>query len=589
MAPVLQRALPIVGSALGRKMGVRVEVSGQKACTDGECIWIPAFDPERPEQEKAAWGYLSHEAAHVRYTDFDLDYEGSILRRRLTNLLEDIRIEGEISREYPGAAFSLAEVVRQLVAEGRLGAPKKSDAPVKVLNDSLLAILRFEVLGQKALEQEATKAREMMKDSFPRQLLDSLHGLLGRVPDLNSTRDALNLADQIIALFQNCNNENSESEDSGEEETDKTENSSGDQKTNLQHCEGQNQEDKSDSVSGGELKSDSAEEIGENPENLSGIDSLSVSENNGDASDKAEALLFGKESLKQIIESTDEDWPEDLFQSVAEDLEAWSSELSAGLSAITTTPGIDQVVINDEDREAAKDLLWKVKSESARLAAQLTGLVQAKTLTRDRIGKRGMRIVGKRLHRVALDDGRLFKRRSESIEINATIHVSLDISASMGSRMPLAREAVLALIMALRPIKGVRVTASAYPGTAAERVYPIASGKESDLGVAGILSALDSHDSTPMATGLWHAVHQICQSNAERRLILMITDGAPDIDHHDAVVDLVKRCGQSGIDVVGLGINVQLVEGLYSRSLMIEHLEQLKTSLFRLAQDWLIN
>ena len=166
MAPVLQKALPIVGSALGRKMGVRVEVSGNKACTDGECIWIPAFDVERPEQEALCWGFLAHEAAHVRYTDFYLDYEGSALRRRLTNLLEDIRIEKAISREYPGAAFSLAEVVRQLVAEGRLGAPKKSDPPVKVLNDSLLAILRFEVLGQKALEQEAIKAREVMKGLF---------------------------------------------------------------------------------------------------------------------------------------------------------------------------------------------------------------------------------------------------------------------------------------------------------------------------------------------------------------------------------------------------------------------------------------
>ncbi|KEQ17832.1 vWA domain-containing protein [Endozoicomonas numazuensis] len=114
------------------------------------------------------------------------------------------------------------------------------------------------------------------------------------------------------------------------------------------------------------------------------------------------------------------------------------------------------------------------------------------------------------------------------------------------------------------------------------------SGKEADLGVAEILSALDSHDSTPMASGLWHTVHQICQSNAERRLILMITDGAPDIDHHDAVVDLVKRCGCSGIDVVGLGINIQLPEELFPTSLMIEQLYQLKSSLFALTRDWLI-
>ena len=160
-----------------------------------------------------------------------------------------------------------------------------------------------------------------------------------------------------------------------------------------------------------------------------------------------------------------------------------------------------------------------MRSESVRLAAQLTGLVHAKTLTRDQTGKRGMRIDGKWLYRVALGDARFFKQHSESIDINATVHISLDISASMGSRIQLAREAVLALVLALKSIKGVIVTASAYPGTLEERVYPIATGKESGLAIAETLSALDCHDSTPMATGLWHAVQQICQSNAKRRLI----------------------------------------------------------------------
>ena len=587
MAPVLQKALPIVGSALGRKMGVRVEVAGHRACTDGESIWLPAFDPQRPEQEKLAWGYLSHEAAHVRYTNFFLDYEGSALRRRLTNLLEDIRIEKAISREYPGAAFSLAGVVHQLVTEGRLSAPDKSDPPVKVLNDALLVILRSEVLGQKALKQEASKAREVMKACFPKQLLDSLNGLLKQVPDLNSTREALTLADQIIALFQNLSNENSDSKESGEEGSDKPENLLEEQETNSQQPEPQNQEDKTDSVSGGEQESDSEEGEDDNPEHSCGSSNQNASDN-GDASDKAEDLLLQKESLKQILESTDQDWPDDLFETVAGDLESWSCEQSSGLSAITTTPGLDAVVTTDEDKQAAKDLLWKVQSESTRLAAQLTGLVQAKTLTRDRTGKRGIRIDGKRLHRIALDDGRLFKRRAESITINATVHISLDISSSMTVRMPLAREAVLALVYALKQINGVTVSASAYPGAREDRVFPIVTGQESTQKVAETLVALDSHDSTPMATGLWHAVHQICQAKAERRLILMITDGAPDCDHQDAVVDLISRCQQSGIDVVGLGINVPLVKELFPKSLMIDQLGQLKASLFKLAKNWLI-
>ncbi|MGI9274317.1 MAG: hypothetical protein ACR2PT_05605 [Endozoicomonas sp.] len=574
MAPVLQRALPIVASALGRKLGVRVEVSGRRACTDGASIWLPAFDPKRPEQERLCWGYLAHEAAHVRYTDFMLDYDGSALRKRLTNLLEDVRIEKTITQEYPGAAFSLSEVVRQLVATGRLGAPAKSDSPVKVLHDALLAILRFEILGQKVLEQEAAKAHEVMKASFAEQTLDSLRGLLAQVSDLNSTKAARDLADQVITLFQSLSHDDSDDKGSGETATEEPENSSGAQTTDSQDSGSQNQQDLPDSLSGEELESESVQGEQEEPENLPG--------ENGDASDKAEAPF-----LKQILECTEEDWPEDLFQSVAKEMEDWSGQQGGGLSAVTTTPQVDEVVVSEEDREAGKELLWKVQSESARLAAQLTGLVQAKTLTRDRTGKRGTRLDGRRLHRVALDDGRLFKRRSESISTDAAIHISLDISSSMSPRMALARESVLALVVALKRVNGVKVSASAYPGSCEDRVYPIILNDRSALDTAMTLSGLDSYDSTPMATGLWRAVHQVLEENANRRLILMVTDGGPDIDHHRPVVDLVRRCGQSGIDVVGLGISVQTVAQLFPRSLVVDRLDQLKSSLFDLVKKWL--
>ena len=260
----------------------------------------------------------------------------------------------------------------------------------------------------------------------------------------------------------------------------------------------------------------------------------------------------------------------------------------AGLSAITTTPQVDDVIVDDQDRDYAKGLLWRAQSESSRLAAQLSGLVQAKTLTRRRTGKRGMKLDGRRLHRAALNDGRMFKKRSESIAVDACVHISLDISASMGSRMLLAREAVLSLLLALKSIKGVTASASAYPGTSEERVYAIASGQDKATTVAERLAALDSHDTTPMATGLWHAIHQVLQEKAQRRLILMITDGEPDIDHYDAVVDLVKRCQQSAIDVVGLGIRVESVNGLFSDGLVIDQLSQLKDRLFSITQNWLI-
>ncbi|WP_252179701.1 hypothetical protein [Endozoicomonas sp. 4G] len=79
------------------------------------------------------------------------------------------------------------------------------------------------------------------------------------MPDLRSTKEALNLSDQIIALFQNLSHEHSENKDSGLDGADKTENSSGNQENDSQDSDTQDQEDKSDSVSGDDLESDSAQ------------------------------------------------------------------------------------------------------------------------------------------------------------------------------------------------------------------------------------------------------------------------------------------------------------------------------------------
>ncbi|MBK5964145.1 hypothetical protein CCR95_08620, partial [Thiocystis minor] len=65
----LHRAMPIVAAALGRKFGVNVIVGGMNASrtasTDGQTIWLPDLPPDSALRE-VAWGFLAHEASHVR-------------------------------------------------------------------------------------------------------------------------------------------------------------------------------------------------------------------------------------------------------------------------------------------------------------------------------------------------------------------------------------------------------------------------------------------------------------------------------------------------------------------------------------------
>ncbi len=465
------------------------------------------------------------------------------------------------------------------MAEGRLSAPTVNDPPVKVLHDGLLLKLRYEILKQTALKQNANTANQVMKQCFSKALLNDLNTLLAEVPSLQSTKEAQSLADQIIGLFQKRGDKtNSESSTESEDtQQDASPDNGEEEKSEHSPCE----------------NSDSSDAQGET------IDSKSTQENQNQSgqsegvsgkTETPELTEAGNECLvlKSILESTESDWPEDAFQAVAQELESWSLQQGSGCSGISTTPEVGKVTVSEADKQAGQMLLEKVKLESSRLAAQLTGLVQAKTLAHNRTGKRGAKLDGRRLHRAALNDGRVFKQRSETLAINAAVHISLDISASMGPRMELAREAVLALVIALKQINGVTVSASAYPGNADNEVFEILTQGDSVQKTASVLTALNSHDSTPMATGLWHSVHQVLQAKTERRLILMITDGGPDRDHHNPVLELVKRCEKSEIEVIGLGIAVAAVEKLFSQSVVISQLDQLKSSLFGLTQHWLI-
>ncbi|WP_252180123.1 VWA domain-containing protein [Endozoicomonas sp. 4G] len=597
MVPTLQRSLPIVGAAIGRKLGVQVEVSGRQAFTDGQRIVLPAFDPERPSQELKLWGFLHHESAHVRYTDFELDQSGSAFRQRLTNLIEDIRIERALSREYPGTAYTLSEVVRQLVAEGRLVAPAKTDPPVKVLHDSLLAKLRYEVLEQKAFKEQADKAKQAMEACFPAQLLNALNSVLDDVPTLDSTRAAQGMADQIISLFQQTQDDSESSNHTGgDEKTDSLSSGLSDsQEPEFDSVSAQGTDDITGSSQSEEQKTVNTPEAMEQQEKTDSTQANDMNplttQGNGDASEERNAEAPENtlsENIKTVLESDDYDWPDDTFEQLSEELTRWGSGQQGGLSAITTTPSADRVEVDDYDREEGRILLRKTKAESARLAAQLTGLVQAKTLCKDRTGKRGKKLDGKRLHRMAVGDNRLFCKRSEAITINATVHLCLDISSSMAPRMELAREAVLALAYSLNQISGVTVSVSAYPGSHDSGVFEVMKPHDRLQDVAAVLTVLNDHDSTPMATGLWHSVHQVLRTKAERRLIIMITDGVPDCDHFQPVMELVKRCVQSGIDVFGLGINVNSVKSLFPQSVVITQLNELKLALFDHARLWLV-
>ena len=179
----LQHAFPIVAAAIGNRFGIKVSVGGDQAYTDGKTIQLPAYDGNDPDYQDVAWGLLAHEAAHIRYSDFTLDFGGSVLRRRLCGAIEDVRIEHELAKDFPGTRLTLRTVIEKMIAKGGFSASSIDDHPANILYGYVLKSLRARVLGQTALKPLVDLTEMALKAHFPKGAVIRLQGLLSEVPD----------------------------------------------------------------------------------------------------------------------------------------------------------------------------------------------------------------------------------------------------------------------------------------------------------------------------------------------------------------------------------------------------------------------
>lgn len=101
----VMRSLPLVASVLGRKYGVTVTIGGTEAYTDGAAIHLPALPVDAPDTFLAlARGYIDHEAAHLRDTDFTALKAANLtpLEHHVWNIIEDWRVENRLVAAFPG-------------------------------------------------------------------------------------------------------------------------------------------------------------------------------------------------------------------------------------------------------------------------------------------------------------------------------------------------------------------------------------------------------------------------------------------------------------------------------------------------------
>lgn len=570
----IDNALPIVAAHYGEKFGVKVVVCGTDASTDGDTIIVPNVPKEYPNKD-VVWGYLAHEAAHVRETDFDVFASvpsNQDLRRTILNIFEDARIEKALMEQFPGARSDLEATVDFLKSDGGFGGVSASDEPGRILQAKLLYWLRSNHLQQPVVDLAETADRAM-KSVFPKGVNTRLALLLRKACSTSSTDECLALADLVLQML----------EEEAENDESKSSNSSQSEAGN----EDQNQKANSSPTSDGEAQGDDGS-TNQGASNQPGADSdlapqseSQSSAKNGSSSDEQNAPN-GAEVIRKALASNELDLQPDAFESLKDALLR-----EARINGDDTYCTVPSAPSCQGDLAAGKQLLQKVQSTTSKLRAQLLSIVEASRRSSTRTKRSGRKLDGKRLVRIVSGDTRIFKERSVRKQANTAVHLLADLSSSMnGHQASVAREASLAIALALEGIPGVNPAVTYFCGYSDDPVRSALRHGESARRHAHRFIE-SSRGYTPMAEAIWHGAFELTKTRESRRILIVITDGDPDNDL--ACRKVLELCGNSAIETIGIGICHSRVAKLFENNIVINSVEDLGKTLFRLMRETLVD
>jgi hypothetical protein len=622
---LMKNSLPLIAAGLGDKLGIRVTVSGNQAWTDNQTINIPDFQISSKEEKNAVLGFVSHEAAHLKFDSFKglntFQFKHQ-LHHAMWNIFEDLRIEKAMIESMIGTKNWINQIWLNRQKDGQRQPVTSQSAPASIVVDYLLFHCRVRYRKQIHLQPYLDAAEEAFIEVLSWQLLSKIQQCMDKeLADLASSKDAYNLATKVEAIISNHEPEeeepeqepeSQEEEDSSESESNPGESGDSSSETS-EHSDNDDSEQSDDSTSGSEESDDesnSEETQGDGQGNDSGTgQSGTESEDNtsGSSQDTTSGNLnhsskgTGQEPSSQqvlaaIASALDADKEE-----LKDDMEQFAEQMATLANA---NPEQSRVMMPDAQKVETKPgsgaaLVKTVKQTSNALSIKLTGLVQENMRVRAKTATRGTRLNNKVLYRASVGDPRLFKTKTIQKEINTIVEIQLDNSASMINHGPLlrtAKEAQVALALALSRINGVSVTASAFPATPnGNDVLELLSEGESVKKLSDRLhSAHGQGWHTPSATAMWHSIKKVMESNQSRKVILFITDGEPNYAEREPLARLVSKAERSGIIVIGIAIGdiahtPHEFRHFFSNALFIQDIKELKTEIFKVAQDILLS
>ena len=551
------RALPLIASMLGNKLGVKVDIGNREnACTDGNTIYFPSLPVDTDEKlYYLVSSFIDHESAHIRFTDFQVldNANMSPLEKHIWNAIEDWRIEHELVKRYPGCREHFDWLIRNVVQEESHEKAGDNPPAFSILNYILLTMRSWDV---PELKTGCAEEALVIEKHWP-GLRGKLDNILNQLPgNCHSTGDSIEYARKIVNLLEKEADADSGSEPQSPEPIANTtrEESQGEDRNNLH---------------------DKTEEPASSPA-VEGPER----ERQGDtdtARKKRGSSTSVQEKLRKLIHAKEGE----LLTSFDEQL---ASELNATRTGMQNS-GVRMAVEGQlEIHPLPENQRQESIAASRALRTRLQALMQARTLRRTAPGRYG-RLDGRLLHRLSVQNPRVFLRREEVSGINTAVHILLDISASMHNSIRLATSACYAVASALSGIPGINVGVTAFPATTPNDIPGVCPLVRHGQRV-GIDFDVPAAGATPLAEALWWIAGQMVPLKECRKILLLVTDGLPD--NPEKVTEALLVLRQFGIKPVGIAICSPALANILPIQAEVNNLNELAGAMFGILHTLLL-
>lgn len=561
-------------------------------------------------------GLIHHEVGHVNHTDISVTRSAPAKARFLFNIVEDVRMENAHIKDMPGARRYMDAtnwVLRKRHCWGVV--PTVDHHPAVILHSYVMSYLNANFRNDPASQDAVSPTQAVMDALFTPTVRKELDAILDGFPSITNTAESLELVEAILNFLKQQQQKSQEQpeqqqsqqagsqEDSSESGSNQEEGrGSGNSASSSSKTDGEGQSTASDSSDvDGEPDSagagsnqdtgDSTEEGSKGDGQSSGMDSSNAYgqlDSPGKGSSGTGSLSLG-ERLSMAIEGD----PSDSSTGDKHDVIREAAEHYASLSSSTLnlSEAMKQIeAANSFKAKKADNLPWlgacydldSVNGVSMGIRRRMLNELDAITHSKVHTGRRGRALSSRHLHRVSSGEDKVFQTRIEGQSLSASIMLVQDVSGSMSydNRIGISSKALYATAQAFEGIDGVEVAAMAFPGNG----KVIGFGEQVRRNKARF--QLVPNGGTPMASAIMTAVTALLNQDSERKIMIVLTDGAPD--NSASTKAMIAMAESQSIEVFAIGIQTDAVRDLFEHSTVISSLETLPQHLVAMVRSKVI-